>query len=428
MTEENTMENIIEDLTELTITENEIKIRKGEIDITYQEKRSRIGIHTPTIKDMEKVVKVLEKYYDCSFDDLQYIYINKKDVKKGEGYYIQGFNYSSEYLKSPSIKLNCSEEDKVAIHEILGIKKLSNKWLWYPNKIEKKEQFMKGNTTNKYPIYVISKGRFYRNRKYQAPMTCQYLETIGVDYKIVIEPREEHQYIKSISKDKIILLPDKYLNRNQGSIPARNYVHHLNIHNKERAYWILDDNICDYHWLDNNQRYKVRDAITFRIIEDLMDNYENVYLAAHQYKMFRPPTDYSNNIQHNGRCFSSILIRTDIITLNDDRDIWRGKYNEDVDLSLRILKLGLPTILLNVLTADKIKTGGRGGNHDIYTEDNNHSGVEKSRSLLEHHADCIDIVPRYGRMHHKIRTIQFENNKYMRVKDFKENQYNIEYY
>lgn len=404
----------------------DFKIKKGLVII--DEKGTNIGIHATTNEEMNTLIEVLEKYYSCSFQKLEFNYMKRKEVKKGEGYYLQGMEYNKDYLNSPSFLLKCSKEDKVKIHELLNVPKRSDKWLWFPNKIEQTKKYVKANVVNDYPIFIISKGRFYRNKKYQKPKTAEYLEMINVDYKIVVEPQEADEYAKSISKNKIIILPDEYLNKNQGSIPVRNFVHHYNKKKEEKAYWILDDNIIDYIWVDNNERYKVRDTFAFKFVEDLMNNYDNVYLAGHQYKMFSPPTDYRNNIQHNLRVFSSILIRTDIPTLNENGDIWRGKYNEDVDLSLRILKLGLPTILSNVLTADKLQTGGKGGNEEIYLEDDNHSGEAKSNSLLEHHEDCINIVKRYGRVHHKIKTELFENNKYIRANDFTENKYDIIYY
>ena len=148
--------------------------------------------------------------------------------------------------------------------------------------------------------------------------------------------------------------------------------------------------------------------------------------------MFAPPNDYRNVVQYNGRAMSSILIRTDItkeVGL-EGGDIWRGRYNEDVDLSLRVLKKGLPTILLTNISSDKSRTGtDKGGNTDtIYKEDGNGSGVEKSLSLLEHHSDCVKITKQYGRTHHKINIDMFKNNTLIKSKDFKEHQYNIEYF
>ncbi len=378
-------EKMIDKVAELKLEEGKsnpppFKFLKGKLII--DEKGSNIGIHATTDTEMKKVIKVLEKYYSCSLQKLQFDYMKRKEVKKGEGYYLQGLTYNEAYLKSPSFKLKCSKQDKDKIHELLNVKKRSDKWLWFPERLEQTNFYVKGNIKNEYPIFIISKGNFFRNKKYQPPKTAQYLEMINVDYKIVLEPQEAEEYAKSISKSKIIILPDEYLNKNQG---IKNFVHHYNIDKEESAYWILDDNINDYYWVDNNERYKVRDAFAFKFVEDLMNNYDNVYLAGHQYKMFCPPTDYRNVIHQNGRVFSSILIRTDTPSLNDEADIWN-----DNDLSIRILEKGLPTILSVVLTADKERT----------KENEDYDKVK------------INI---------------FENNKYIRASDFTENKYNIIY-
>jgi hypothetical protein len=415
--------------TETEIIEKKMKILTGKF--IADEYGSNLAIHTPTNDDMDKVIKILEKRFEFDLSTLKPTYMKRKDVKQGVCGYLQGLTYNDEWLNAPTIVVKCCDEDKDDIHKLLGVNRVSSQYLWFPERIKQDKHFMKASiTTTKYPIYVISKGRYFRNKKYQAPKTIQYLQTIGIDYRIVVEPQELENYAKSIHRSKIVVLPEKYLNKNQGGIPARNFVHHLNCADDVYAYWILDDNIVDYFWVDNNERYKVRDAIAFRMLEDCMDNFDNCYLSAHQYKMFSPPTDYRNVVQYNGRVFSSILIRTDIETLNEEGDIWRGKYNEDVDLSLRILKKGLPTILLTSLTCDKERTGSsKGGNTDsIYQEDGNGSGVEKTNALLEHHSDCIDIIERYGRTHHKINVDMFKDNILIKNKDFKEHQYNIQYF
>jgi len=50
----------------------------------------------------------------------------------------------------------------------------------------------------KYPIYIISKGR-WESRK-----TSKILEKMDVPYKIVIEPQEYEQYLSVIDKKKYL--------------------------------------------------------------------------------------------------------------------------------------------------------------------------------------------------------------------------------
>ena len=52
----------------------------------------------------------------------------------------------------------------------------------------------------KYPIYVISKGRW------QSRLTSKALEEMDQDYKIVVEPSEYNKYANVINKRKILQL------------------------------------------------------------------------------------------------------------------------------------------------------------------------------------------------------------------------------
>jgi hypothetical protein len=68
----------------------------------------------------------------------------------------------------------------------------------------------------KYPVYIISKGRW------ESRLTAKALEQIHVPYRIVVEPQERDQYASVIDPKKILVLP--FSNLGQGSIPARNWV------------------------------------------------------------------------------------------------------------------------------------------------------------------------------------------------------------
>jgi hypothetical protein len=251
--------------------------------------------------------------------------------------------------------------------------------------------------------------------EYKKPYTCKHLDDMGIkDYKVIVEEKEYELYKKSIPEGQLITLPQHLRDRGEGSIPARNYIHYLNIHNNNEYYWILDDNIDGWQFVDGNVRIPVKTPIAFRMVEDYVENTSNLYLAGHQYKMFVPPGDYHCRVQFNTRVYSSILIKTKAISrvLNTE-EIWRGKYNEDTDLSLRILKEGLPTAIFYTINADKLDTNtSKGGNKtNVYADDNNGSGVLKSNALLEHHSDCVKIVKKFGRTHHTIDIERFKKNE-----------------
>jgi hypothetical protein len=68
----------------------------------------------------------------------------------------------------------------------------------------------------RYPIYIISKGRW------ESRQTSKALEKMKVPYRIVVEPQEFDRYAEVIAREKILVLP--FSNLGQGSIPARNWV------------------------------------------------------------------------------------------------------------------------------------------------------------------------------------------------------------
>lgn len=282
-----------------------------------------------------------------------------------------------------------------------------SKTIWFPNRNEtlspiKDKMFFESEHIPKYPIYIISKGR------YEKRLTSRYLEWCNIPYKIVIEPQEYELYAKNIDPSKILTLPDEYLNKNQGGIPARNYVWKHSIDSGHKRHWILDDNISSYKRYFNSQKILLKGGSVFRIIEDYVDRYDNVKMAGHNYTFFAVSTNTDQKpITFNTRIYSSILLSNDIFPEFQ----WRGKYNEDTDLSLRILKAGYPTILFNNILADKCKTlTQKGGNTDtIYNVEN--SMYLKAASLQEQHPDVVKIITRFGREHHHVNYEPFKNLK-----------------
>ena len=151
-------------------------------------------------------------------------------------------------------------------------------------------------------------------------------------------------------------------------------------------------------------------------------------MAGHNYTFFAITTNTDlKPITINTRIYSTILLSNDIFP----EFYWRGKYNEDTDLSLRILKAGYPTILFNNILADKSKTLTQsGGNTDtIYNVEN--SMYLKAASLQEQHPDVVKIVQRFGRDHHYVNYEPFKELKPIFIIDKlllkkSNNEYNME--
>lgn len=254
----------------------------------------------------------------------------------------------------------------------------------------------------RYPVYIISKGR-WETRK-----TSKALEAIGVPYRIVIEPHELSMYASVIDREKILVLP--FSNLGQGSIPARNWVWEHSISEGAERHWILDDNIGGFYRLNKNLKTPVGDGTVFRCAEDFVDRYENVAKAGFNYFMFASRKTVMPPFYLNTRVYSCILLRNDI------EFRWRGRYNEDTDLSLRILKSGLCTVLFNAFLCGKSQTMTmKGGNSDeLYKDDGR---LKMAQSLVDQHPDVAFVTQKWGRYQHHVDYSPFRRNKLLRKAD-----------
>lgn len=255
----------------------------------------------------------------------------------------------------------------------------------------------------RYPIYVISKGRA------DSRLTAKALERMGAPYRIVIEPQELEAYAEHIAEEKILTLP--FSNLGQGSIPARNWVWDHSIEEGHARHWILDDNLSQFYRYHENKRSPVRTPAPFASIEDWADRWLNVPMAGMNYHNFIPPK-YScwKPIRLNARVYSCILLDN----RHGDRWRWRGRYNEDTDLSLRILKAGFCTGLFNLWLTHKVATMTmKGGNTDeLYRQNEDFDGrLEMAKSLKRQHPDCAKITRKYGRWHHHVDYRRFKANR-----------------
>ena len=110
----------------------------------------------------------------------------------------------------------------------------------------------------------------------------------------------------------------------------------------------------------------------------------------------------------NTRVYSCILLSNAI------PHRWRGRYNEDTDLSLRILKDGYCTILFNAFLAKKMPTlTMKGGNTDeLYKQDEEFDGrLEMAKSLRRQHPDVCKIARKWGRWQHSVDYRPFASNR-----------------
>jgi len=257
----------------------------------------------------------------------------------------------------------------------------------------------------KYPIYIISKGRW------ESRATSKALDAMNVPYHIVIEPQEYEQYASVIDSKKILVLP--FSNLGKGSIPARNWVWEHSISIGAKRHWILDDNIFTFFRMNRNYQIQVTSGTIFKATEDFVDRYENIALSGFQYRFFAISKCKYPAFLLNTRIYSCILIKNDITYR------WRGKYNEDTDLSIRVLKDGMCTILFYAFVIHKQATMRMtGGNTDeLYRQDENFDGrLVMAQSLAKQHPDVVTIKQKWGRYQHQVNYKPFKNNKLIKKK------------
>lgn len=264
-----------------------------------------------------------------------------------------------------------------------------------------------------YPIYIVSKGRW------KTRLTSNFFEKINVPYSIIIEESEYSLYASVIDKEKILILPQKYLDeydtcdefgfsKSKGPGAARNFAWQ---HSKSlgfKRHWVMDDNLDDFHRLNRNMKVPVRSGTIFRLAEDFVDRYKNVGVSGFNYYSFCKSTDKVPPYILNTRIYSCLLIQNDL-TLR-----WRARYNEDTDLCLRVLKSGLCTIQFNAFLCGKVTTQRMtGGNtKEFYKEEGT---FNKSKMLEELHPDVAKVVWKFNRWHHQVDYRKFKDNVLIRV-------------
>jgi hypothetical protein len=161
----------------------------------------------------------------------------------------------------------------------------------------------------------------------------------------------------------------------------------------------------------------VESGVIFKAAEDFVDRFENVPISGFQYRFFIAPNQAYPPFSINTRIYSTLLIS------NNCKHRWRGRYNEDTDICLRVLKDGDCTIQFNAFLQGKSATQTvKGGNTaEFYHAEGeldkskwrdgqlNATGtINKSQMLVDMHPDVARMVWRYGRWHHYVDYLPFQ--------------------
>jgi len=265
-----------------------------------------------------------------------------------------------------------------------------------------------------FPLYIVSKGRS------DTRLTSRVLEEMNTPYFIVVEEQEYKDYTSVIDKNKVLVLDKSYLDnydtfdnlgstKSKGPGGARNFVWEHSISNGHKWHWVMDDNIRSFRRLNHNEKVKVRSGTIFRCMEDFCLRYENIGMAGPNYYMFILARQKQSPFITNTRIYSCNLIKNSIPFR------WRGRYNEDTDLSLRILKSGLCTVQFNAFMQEKTVTQTIKGRNTAEFYD--HEGTtNKSKMQVAMHPDVSRMMWRFHRVHHYVDYTSFKNIKLKKKK------------
>jgi len=240
----------------------------------------------------------------------------------------------------------------------------------------------------KYPIYIISKGR------YDKTLTADNLDKSGLDYHIAVEPQEYDLYCQKLGTNRVLKLP--FANLGLGSYPARNFCWEHSITRGYRYHWLLDDNILFWLKWINSKRVRIEDvnpALSF--VESFVEK-NNIDIGGfEEYNFSRHPP--KKPFKTNCHVYSAMLIRNDLPYR------WRLKYNEDVDLCLQVLHNKGTTASCVYYLANKVSTADKqkGGNQDeLYNGNDPKKKLLKAKMLEQVWPQYAKTVIRFSRIHH----------------------------
>jgi hypothetical protein len=269
--------------------------------------------------------------------------------------------------------------------------------------------------TPQFPLYIPSKSRA------DSRLTVRSLQEMNVPFRVVIEEQQWADYVAVIPAANLLVLDKQYqrdydtfdelgLTKSVGPGAARNFIWDHAISEGHAWHWVMDDNIKGFYHLHRNRRTPCADGTPFVVMEDFCLRYTNIAMAGPNYTMFAPSRTKAPPFVANTRIYSCNLIRNDVPFR------WRGRYNEDTDLSLRMLKAGWCTVQFNAFLQNKINTQQiKGGNTEAFYA--GEGTRAKSEMQVRMHPDVSRLVFRFGRVHHHVDYRPFRKNKLVRRPD-----------
>lgn len=279
--------------------------------------------------------------------------------------------------------------------------------------------------TARFPVYIPSKSRA------KIATTPRNLERMGVPYRLVVEEYQAAEYAAVWGEDRILILDPQYQRDyltcddegdsiSKGSGPARNFIWDHAQASGAKFHWCMDDNIMAFYRWHQNQSRPLGDGSGFYAMEEFALRYRNIGLAGPEYKMFVPARQKRAPFIVNRKCYSCLLIRTDIPLR------WECRYNEDVDLGLRLMKSGWNIVTFLAFLQDKIVTQAMaGGNTEAFYRQE--GTLPKSQMLVRRHPDVAQVKWRFKRWHHVVDYSSFADRALLPDPDYEPSGVSYEY-
>lgn len=300
--------------------------------------------------------------------------------------------------------------------------------IWYPKLVQGLHRNIRvlGGKNPKYPIYVVSKARDWLGKSH----TSFRLSQMNVKHYLVVEPQEYDLYYEKFNNKyvEVIKMDMHYKNtydcfsdlgniNSTGAGAVRNFCWEHSIKNGFEWHWVMDDNLEGFDRFFRGKRIMSMTGATFRSCEEFCDRYDNIAISGLNYSKFCKDGDKVPAFVINTRIYSCLLIRNDI------NYRWRGRYNEDTDLSLRVLKDGWCTIQFNLfLCAKRTTQQKKGGNtEEFYSEEGT---IPKSQMLVDMHPDVSKLVWKFNRWHHVVDYNGFKQQLKLKDNIIRENKIN----
>jgi hypothetical protein len=262
----------------------------------------------------------------------------------------------------------------------------------------------------RFPIYIVSKGR------HETRLTSRALDAMGVPHFMIVEAQELLLYAAvNVPTCTLLVLDPEFQDtydtcddlgntKSKGPGAARNFAWAHALQSGAAWHWVMDDNIRRWYRMNRNLKVPCSDGTPFYVMEEWCLRYANLGMAGPQYEFFAPRKVKFPPFIMNTRIYSCNLIRNSVPFR------WRGRYNEDTDLSLRLLKAGWCTVQFNAFLQKKLPTQTvKGGcDADFYAVEGT---KPKSEMQVRLHPDVSRLVFRYGRWHHHVDYRPFRANR-----------------